>query len=100
MSLSGVGRIAAVTPPSKTRVDRRVPQARGSEVAAIGAVSGAAARGGADRTSADAAPLSHETAVLDLLRAGVGNPRQRRIPGDRRAGGAQEKTGADSRPET
>src|SRR5260370_38608977 len=59
----------------------------------------AAARGGVDRTSADATPLPHQTPVLDLLRSGAGDPGQWRIPRAQRTGGALEKAGTDPGPE-
>ena len=64
------------------RPDRRVPETRGGQVASDGAVSGSAACGGADRSGADAAPIPHQATVLDLLRTGIGDPRQRRVPRD------------------
>jgi hypothetical protein len=71
----------------------------GDQAALLSSISGSGARGGADRPGADAAPLPHQAPVLGLLRAGVGDARQRRIPRGRRTGGAQKKAGADSRPE-
>jgi len=68
-----------------------------ARVAAVGDVSGADPRGAADRTSADAAPVSHQAPVLELLRIGAGDAGQRRIPGGERAGGTAAPAGADSR---
>ena len=57
--LPAIGRLAAAAPPSAARFDRRVPETRGGQVSADGAVSGSAPCGGADRAGADAAPISH-----------------------------------------
>ena len=93
-SLPGAGRLAAAAPRGPARPDRGVPQACGGEVAAVGSVSGTAARGGADRTGADTASLPHQAPVLGLLRAGAGDARQRRIPRGRRTGGTPKEAGA------
>jgi hypothetical protein len=80
--LPAIGRLAAAAPRRAARSDRRVPETRGGQVASDGAVSGSAACGGADRSGADAAPIPHQAPVLDLLRTGAGDPRQRRVPRD------------------
>jgi hypothetical protein len=64
-------------------------QACGGEVVAVGTVSRSDSRRAADRAGADAAPLPHQTSVLDVLRTGVGEARERRISCGQRAGGTE-----------
>ena len=73
VAVPGIGRRAGLAARSQTRADRGVPQIPGREVTAHDAILRSAARGGADRAGADAAPLSHQASVLDLLRPGVGD---------------------------
>ena len=51
------------------------------------------------RAGADAAPLPQQAAVLGLLRAGLGDAQQRRLPDGKRPTGAPQKTGVHPRAE-
>jgi hypothetical protein len=53
------------------RVKRKHARAYGEAVE--NEANGADSRGSADRAGADAAPVSHETPVLELLRVGAGD---------------------------
>src|SRR5436305_1188740 len=55
------------------------------------------ARGVIDRAGTDAAPLPQQTSVLGLLRAGLGDAQQRRLPLRGRTTGARQETGVHPR---
>src|SRR5437764_9931316 len=74
-----------------------IVECRKHAAVAIGAVSGADSRGAADRAGADATPLSQQAPVLDVLRTGTGDARQRPIPRGEWAGATPAQTSADSR---
>src|SRR5580692_712036 len=99
MALSGVGRGANLAAGSPASGDGGVPQESGREVAALHAILRSATRGGADCASADAAPLSHQASVLDLLRPGIGDAQQRRLCGEGWANPAAAQAGVHPRVE-
>src|SRR5437870_8638270 len=58
---------------------------------------GCDSRGVIDRAGTDAAPLPQQTSVLGLLRAGLGDAQQRRLPLRGRTTGARQETGVHPR---
>ena len=73
------------------------PQACCGEAAAHRTSAGCDSRGVIDRAGTDAAPLPQQTSVLGLLRAGLGDAQQRRLPLRGRTTGARQETGVHPR---
>src|SRR5438445_3044856 len=82
-ALRRAGCLAGAAPRRQARAGAGEPQACGGEAAAhrthrISA--GCDSRGVIDRAGTNAAPLPQQTSVLGLLRAGLGDAQQRRLP--------------------
>jgi hypothetical protein len=72
-------------------------EARRELIVVHGSVSRTDPRGGVDCARANAASLSHQAAVLGLLRPGAGNAQQRRLSFSGRTTGARQEAGVHSR---
>src|SRR5437016_7995387 len=96
-ALRRAGCLAGAAPRRQARAGAGEPQACGGEAAAHRPSAGCQSRGGFDRAGTDAAPLPQQTSVLGLLRAGLGDAQQRRLPLRGRTTGARQETGVHPR---
>ena len=88
-ALRRAGCLAGAAPRRQARAGAGEPQACGGEAAAHRTSAGCDSRGVIDRAGTDAAPLPQQTSVLGLLRAGLGDAQQRRLPLRGRTTGAR-----------
>src|SRR5436309_1977295 len=95
--LRRAGCLAGAAPCRQARTGAGEPQACGGEAAAHRTSAGRDSRRVIDRAGTDAAPLPQQTSVLGLLRAGLGDAQQRRLPLRGRTTGARQETGVHPR---
>src|SRR5437667_1330409 len=96
-ALRRAGCLAGAAPRRQARAGAGEPQACGGEAAAHRTSAGCDSRGVIDRAGTNAAPLPQQTSVLGLLRAGLGEAQQRRLPLRGRTTGARQETGVHPR---